>query len=501
MTISMDIFRNGQRATDFTATAAMPIGADGTPCEGEVAARDGVVRVGPTQQPLGVSLLWDCGKFGRIALETTRVQPRARPHNLHIEMARGRLMRLWHRMEDWGLLDVPAAQKQVAAVRELQLELAEAILLAGDPAAAATAADAILARAMPLADEIALLNAELSLERRTSQPNYRGQVFGCRIDPSIRNQRLKDLFANHFDYAVVPLQWKQIQPEEDRFDTTALDEWVDHLIRRRVPIVAGPIIDFSDDAMPDWAFIWEHDFETLRDLMIDYVRKIALRYKRVFSVWNVVGALHATSLPGIGFEQTIELTRLLVAQVKAMVPNARMLVTIRDPFGEHRAGPTPGVPPMLYAEAVAQAGINCDGFGLEYECGVPRTGGWCRDLFQISSMFDRLGSAGKPVYVTALSAPSRNTPDPADRTEGQLDPSKAGQWLEPWSPAHQARWMESVVSIALGKPFVESVAWGDLSDTNASIPGGGLIDEMLRPKPAFDTFQRLRKHFARREKK
>ena len=39
----------------------------------------------------------------------------------------------------------------------------------------------------------------------------------------------------------------------------------------------------------------------------------------------------------LNFEQVIELTRLLVAQVKTMIPNARTLITITHPFGEYHA--------------------------------------------------------------------------------------------------------------------------------------------------------------------
>jgi hypothetical protein len=251
--------------------------------------------------------------------------------------------------------------------------------------------------------------------------------------------------------------------------------------------------------MPDWAYIWEHDVDVLRELMVDFVRKMVTRYRRVIAVWNVVGGLHSAGIPGLGFEQTIELTRLLVATVKSMLPQARTLVSIRDPFGEHHAGANPGIPPMLYAETIAQAGVTCDGFGLELEAGVPRTGSFVRDLFQISGVIDKFSGLGKPLYITALTAPSRNTPDPADRSEGKLDPARAGRWRDAWTPQIQARWLNDVTRIALGKPFVESITWGDLADPNAVVPGGGLIDDMFKPKPAFETLQGLRQTYRRRE--
>ena len=503
MPIRYEIYRGGQRAIDFPLVSPMAIAPESVPVPSErpIVLRDGTFNVEFKDQATGAALLWDAGAPGELILETTRLPSRAKPHNLNVELARFRLMRMLQKIEDWGLFDLPAAQELVSRVRLLQAEFGSALESLADGGAAATLADEVLAKAITLGDELVLFNADLTLNRRKTQNSFARYVFGCRVDWTLRNQKVKDLLADNFDYAVLPMTWKLLQPKEDTFDTAAMDEWVEFLTRRRVPIIAGPIIDLGDSAMPDWAYIWENDVDTLRDLMVDFIRKMVTRYRRAVAVWNVVGGLHANSIPGLGFEQTIELTRLLVAQVKSMLPQARTLVTIKDPFGEHHATKTPGVPPMLYADTIAQAGVNCDGFGLEIETGVPRVGGYTRDLFQLSCVIDKLSGTGKPLYITAISAPSRNTPDSGDHSEGTMDPSKAGRWRGPWSPEIQADWLEGVSKIALGKPFVESVTWGNLTDANATVPGGGLVDDLFRPKLAFERLKTLRATYQRRDKK
>ena len=59
---------------------------------------------------------------------------------------------------------------------------------------------------------------------------------------------------------------------------------------------------------------------------------------------------------------------------------------------------------MLYAEMVAQAGINFDAFGLEIEQGVPTNGDYLRDIFQISSMLDRFCAIGRPIFMATVCA-------------------------------------------------------------------------------------------------
>jgi hypothetical protein len=154
---------------------------------------------------------------------------------------------------------------------------------------------------------------------------------------------------------------------------------------------------------------------------------------------------------------------------------------------------------MFYAEMVAQAGINFDAFGLEMETGVPTSGGYARDLFQISCMLDRFSTIGRPVFITSLGAPGRPGPDATDRSDGKLDPEKAGRWRKPWSPEVQANWLDAVYRLALSKPYVESIAWGNLADINPSVPSGGLLDDMLKPKPAFAKIQELRELFGRKK--
>src|SRR5205823_4244046 len=105
--------------------------------------------------------------------------------------------------------------------------------------------------------------------------------------------------------------------------------------------------------------------------------------------WNVVAGLATNRAFTLTFEQMIEMTRLLVAQVKNVLPQARTLVTITQPYGEYHAKTATSVAPILYAEMVAQAGINFDGFALEIELGVPQPGNFMRDLFQVSALLDR----------------------------------------------------------------------------------------------------------------
>ena len=499
MEIDFEIFRDGAAVEHYAPVAAYAVGPESVPMAGKVSFHDGLLRLERRDSPAGVALLWDAGKAGCYLLETTRLPPREAPYNLNVELARHRLMKLVQKQEDWNLFDFPGCEELNARLKAAQELFAEALGVLADGPAAAALADVALAAGLALGDEFAHFHADLLLAKRKQQGMLPRTLYGVRADTSVGNQKYRQTLADSFDFAVLPMGWKLIQPEEDVFKVEALDEYVELLAKKRMPVIAGPLIELTEGRVPEWMFIWEHDFETLRDLAFEYVRKVVTRYRRAVSMWNVVGGLHAENAFGLSFEQMIELTRLLVAQVKQIVPGARTMVTVEQPFGEYHARHGQGVPPMLYAELVAQSGVNFEAFGLELETGVPAVGKYARDLFQVSCMLDKFAITGKPVLLTNVGAPGQAGPDADDVSGGKLDPSKGGRWGGPWSAKRQAEWLEAVYKVALSKPYVESLTWANLSDISPTLPAGGLMDDSLHAKAAFETVQKLRE--ARRGKK
>ncbi len=528
MPLLFEIYDHGRRLTDYKVRGGFVVGPESVPMPGAVRFEDGLLRVdtgsdpnagaGHTVDPgdepnaysglpgaaldaVGVCLLWGCAA-GEYLLETTRLPPREAPYVLNVELARHRLMKLLHKQEDWNLWDLPPAGPAVAKAKQAQALFAEALGLLHDPAAAATKADEALILGIEAGEELAIVHGDLLLarRRRTGMPRT---MFAIRADTSEgapRNAAYRAAMIRTFDCVNVPMPWRQMQPDEDVFSTGAVDSTVEFLARNRVPMIAGPLLDLSEGQVPEWLFIYEHDFETLRDLAFEYVKSVVTRYRRVIKLWNVTAGLHASGSFGLTFEQMVELTRLLVAQVKAVLPAAKTLVSVRQPYGEYLSLPGAGepgastaVPPMLYAEMVSQSGVQVDGFGVEIVTGVPKRGRYCRDLFQISAMLDRFATLNKPLFVTAIACPDgENIGGP------QGDPGEAGRWRRPWSRDQQALWLREVTKLALSKPFVETVSWGELSDGEQGIvPGGGLLDDLLKPKPAYDAWTDLRNRIGR----
>ena len=246
------------------------------------------------------------------------------------------------------------------------------------------------------------------------------------------------------------------------------------------------LLSFSNLHLPERLYIWEHDYEALRDLVYEYIQNVVTHYEGKVQVWNVVSGIHGNNTFNLSFDQLMELTRMSCLLVKKLAPSSKVMIELVMPWGEYYARNQRSIPPLMYADMAVQSGVKFDAFGVQIFMGVPRDGYYVRDLLQISSLLDEFVAFGKSVHVSACQVPSNSTIDPSDAWKGQAPIIEAGKWHAPWSPRLQAEWLQAFYRIGISKPFVESVCWGDLADrTEQSIPHGGLCSHAMEPKLAF----------------
>src|SRR5687767_9756869 len=162
MSITFEIYREGSRVASFTRVGAIVVGPESVPIAGEVKFEDGMlVAERPDEHAVGISLMWDAGAIGAYHLETTRLQPREKPYNLNVELARFRLMRIVQKQEDWNLFDFPRAEKFTQLLHEAQQMFAEALGKLDQPAEASRLADQSLALSTDLSEQLAMFHGDL----------------------------------------------------------------------------------------------------------------------------------------------------------------------------------------------------------------------------------------------------------------------------------------------------------------------------------------------------
>lgn len=472
--------------TAFNLSGAYVVGSEGVPLPADIVVRDGqLVCQKRADGPAGVSLLWSIDQCGTVMLETGRLMDREKPYHLVQELTRGRLTRIQQKREDWGLFDwegVDHLNAELDKARNLFIES----LKSSEPEKRDQLAEEALKGAYVVGEKLTHFHADLLLTRRKQTHGFTRRTFGGAIDLANATEPYRKAFRESFDYAHVAMPWRLLEPEVGENNYKPFDAWVEWLAQNRIPIKMGPLVSCNPGCLPSWLGKEVNSYEKLRSLIFDYVRRIVSRYGPYVTQWDVISGIHAENPLSMTFEQLMELTRTTVSLVKQLAPQSQVAVDIILPWGEYYARDQRTIPPLLYTDMVVQSGIGFDAIGAQFMFGAPLDGMYLRDMFQISEKLDRLGNFGKPVHLTAVGVPSQAS------AEGQAP--GGGCWWSEWSEETQARWVKEFYSIALSKPFIESITWKDLIDRPGTKPmaTAGLLKPDFKPKAAYKVMRELR---------
>lgn len=490
--LSFAAYSEGKLADKVNLSGAYLVGSDDIPLRADITFAKGIISCKKRAAgPAGLALLWEVSGVGSILLETIRVQERDRPYILQVELARGRLMRLLNKLEDWGLLDHADLTEVLSRVDEVRGLVIQA-LQADTPAEAASIGEEALRQGVVVSEDISHHYAALLLERKKQSGGLSRPVFGCAIHLDRPSELSRKRLASAFDFVTVPIVWRDIEPSEQTFNWKPLDAWVELLSKHNIPIRGSALLSFSEKQVPDWLYIWEHDFDTIRDLAFEHACRVINRYGQYIQTWVVASGIHATNCFTFNFEQLMELTRMTAALTKQLCPRGTAIIELVAPWGEYYARNQRTIPPTLYADMAVQSGINFDAFGLKCLFGLAMDGMYVRDMFQVSAMLDHYCKLGKPLHITGVEVPSSTERRPSD-VESGASAVDGGMWHEPWSEEIQARWLRQFAEIALSKSAIETIAWQEFVDhQDQMIPHGGLLREDLTPKTTYDRLVAMR---------
>lgn len=476
----------------LTLQGAHLVSTDNVPVRAEIElAGHEILCTARTQDPVGLSLLWPVKDFGTIQLQTTRLPARDKPYHLHVELARHQLMRLSVKREEWGLFDYSGMDEISGLTDQSRDAFIGALQTVDQPEKAARLADEALLLGLQAGEQMSRFHATVFLGRRQQSGGFGRPFLGICAPSGMKNSQIARRIADVFQFVRVPFVWRDIQPTEQAQQFDALNATLRTCGVAGLSLRGGPLLNFGVRSVPDWMYIWEHDFEAIYEAAREYVERTVKQHVKQITSWVAVSGLHADNVFGFSFEQVMELTRMATGVVKQVVPRGQVLIDLTQPWGEYYARNQQTIPPLLYADMAVQSGINFDAFGLQFLFGIGSDGYHVRDLLQISALIDKLANFGKPIHITAIGAPStapRGAP-------GELAPG--GEWHAPWSDQVQSDWLTAVCEIALSKPYVETVCLQPMVDgTDDAIASGGLLHEDGTPKPALAQLGEMRERLS-----
>jgi hypothetical protein len=481
--LNFKVFKDGKAVDSFDVTGAYLFGTDGIAIrKAQIEFKDGCIRCGrPNLETAGIVILWPVEGFGKVLLPTTCLPGRDRPFCLNVELARGKLMQIVNKCEDWAYFSKDGLGQKFEEARGLFIKALDNI---SDMPTASKLADQALKKALVFAEQLAARQADNMFKNRVISGGFGRGALGVKVDlKNITNQQYINNLCKLFGYAAVPINWASIEKNRGQYDFNEVDECIIALSKKRVALGGGPLLRFDEKYIPQWLLAQKYTFEKIRESAYRFVSQTVTRYANRIRTWSVVSGLNCRNHFGFSFEEVLELTRAANMAVKSVDAGIRKIIEVENPWGEYYASVAGSIPPLIYMDMVVQSGVNFDAFGLRMDQGGDEVGTHTRDMMQISAMLDFLSPIAKSFFISNVSVPT-NSPAGNDSENG-------GQ--EQWDESAQAQWLERFFKIVLSKPFVESVIYSNLADSDNRLKvRTGLMTNDLQPKKSFVTMKKLR---------
>ena len=110
------VYQHGELEKKFSLQGTCLFGLDRIPLRDakSISFKNGVIECKTRNvASTGIVLLWPVEGFGRILLQTTRLPVRDRPYILNVELARGQLMEITLKREDWSVFEQTKAMTKL----------------------------------------------------------------------------------------------------------------------------------------------------------------------------------------------------------------------------------------------------------------------------------------------------------------------------------------------------------------------------------------------------
>ena len=432
---------------------------------------------------------WPIAGYGTAFVGTATLGERAEPYDLAVELARGKLNDVRNQLADWQLMGLRVGDALIAKLAEAQSAFFRAVTSRTEPDLAGESA----AKSLAATWEAGQILVEHYIQQVIQTRMAGGARLPTHLAVAVQAEPKRPWSSEvkpRFNALRLACPWRAINPAEgqNRWDT--LDAQVSWAHKHKLIPHAGPLIDLRSDALPDWLYLWEGDFEAIQGLAVDLVRAAVSRYKGKVPVWTLVHRPGSAEVLGLGEEDQVRLAARLLQVARNVDPSAQFLVGVDRPWGEWLGQGKFQLGPLHLADYLARSELGLSGIELEVAPGFTPPGSGLRDLFEFSKLLDLYALINLPLYVN-LALPSSVAPDPKADPSVKIQP---GDWPDGLDEAAQSRWASGFIALAAAKPYVRSVTWCQPTDGLPHLyPNAGLLRADHSPKPLAEWLRNFRK--------
>ncbi|MBM4069991.1 MAG: hypothetical protein FJ271_13720 [Planctomycetes bacterium] len=464
-------------------------GQDNMPFPAELSFQPGEMAVVRSQEESGNVLVpWNVEGAGQVMARTASLMERDRPYQLALELVRGKLNQVRGQASDWGMGGLESTPELDALIRQATRGFGRVSTLdAVEPDSAA--AERVLGDCYRAAEHlVATYTNQVFRLRHERQPRL-DTLLLCRLGLTPPAEAAAAELKRAFNAVMIPFPWNRIEPSEGEFCWDEIDRLLHWAQGCGVPVLGGPLVDFSGPSLPDW--LWQHELDSssLASALCCFADAALRRYRGRIPVWQLASACNYSQVLGRSDDELLWLTMRLFECAHHVDADLQFIVSVAQPWGEYLATQNDCNSPFLFVDNLLRSGMRPASLDLEVVMGCGPRGSYCRDTLEFSRLIDLYSMLGVPLQIT-LGYPSQPGPDPLADPDMRLS---AGHWRGGFTPEVQAEWAADFATLALCKPSVQAVQWVHWSDAEPHLfPHAGLVDAQGNIKPALAPLARLR---------
>lgn len=416
---------------------------------------------------------WPVPGLGHPVLCTSSLVEREKPYVLAVELARGKIAQVRDQLSAWELQGMQVPEEFPPLHREAYRLFARATSLQDDPARASALAGEALAKECAAADLLSRAYTRQRLVVRRKRTAHLPASLGCNLGTAAPEAAWGELFREAFTTAMVPIEWRTVEPVEGEYHWDVNDAQVEWCWANRLLTYGGPLLDLSSGGLPQWLWQWERDFLNLQSFVCDFVETAVTRYLGRIRSWEVSARANTGGALALSEEQRLSLVARTLEAARHVDEENQLMIRIDQPWGDYQARGQHRLSPLQFVDALIRAGIGLSGVNLEIAVGYRPRGSAPRDLLEFSRLIDLWSSLGIPLYVT-MAFPTASGSDPQAQSDLEVD--EPGRWKAPWSESAQAEWVDLYLPLLMAKQAVVGICWTHFSDqTPHEFPHAGLI--------------------------
>ncbi len=435
---------------------------------------------------------WPIAQVGLPYVGTATLAARDEPYELPVELSRGKLTDVRSQAAEWQQLGLVLSESVTEPLESARQAFSRAVTAAPRSDRVTEFSEIALNKAHEAAHSLVETYTEQLMEIRRETSAKLPTLFACGLNADPTQGNWSEELPGAFNAVRLSCTWAELAPSEGRYDWERFDAQIAWCRSRNLLPMAGPLLEFRPESLPEWLWLWSGDQESLTTMALEFVQEAVKRYQGRLATWHLAGRPGSGELLGLSEENQVQLTARALRLAHQIDPVTPLVVDLDRPWGVSTALSSSQLDPLQLADLLSRADLGLAGIGLEIAIGAGPPGSHLRDLLEFSRLLDLYNTLNKPIYVI-LSIPSNSTNDPNGLPEAKIDPR---QWPNELDDQFQRRIVADWVSLAVAKRYVRAVIWQHATDHGPHLyHHAGLFHEDQTPKPVLDWLRQFRRSY------